>query len=199
MRLEFDYVPDDLRETERIYRRQISRSVTHRVPGGRWLLALIILAVIFLPMIFSNYLRNAAPAPPAAPAASPAPLTDLLVQLIPWLLIFGFIWFFVFRNLRRRHERTLAADPTLNLRQMVDVTDAGIVQQNGMARTEWNWTAFDRFYESDRLFLLPLAARRILMLPKRALATPADVDALRQLLEEHIQPPTGGFPVAPPK
>lgn len=28
-------------------------------------------------------------------------LLDILVPLIPWLLIFGFIWFFVFRQLRR--------------------------------------------------------------------------------------------------
>ena len=197
MRLEFDYVPDDLREMERMYRRQVSGNWINRVPGGPWLLTAIIVAVVAVPTIYSDLHRNAAPVPSAAPAASPAPLTDLLIQLIPWMLIFGVLWFFVFRKLRRRHERTLAADPTLNLRHTVDVTDAGIVQQSGLARTEWNWIAFNRFYESDRLFLLPLAARRFLMLPKRALATPADADALRQLFERYIQPPTGGFPVAP--
>ena len=197
MRLEFDYVPDDLRDMERLYRRRVSGNWINRVPGGPLLLVVIIGAVVLPAMIYNDYRGNGAPATPAPPA-TPVPMTDLLIQLTPWLLIFGFIWFFVFRKLRRRHERTLAADPTLNLRHTVDVTDAGIVQQSGLARTEWNWIAFNRFYESDRLFLLPLAARRFLMLPKRALATPADIDALRHLLEEHIQPPTGGFPVAPP-
>src|SRR5438552_9013191 len=28
-------------------------------------------------------------------------LVNIFVPLIPWLLIFGFIWFFVFRQLRR--------------------------------------------------------------------------------------------------
>jgi ATP-dependent Zn protease len=32
-------------------------------------------------------------------------LLDILVPLIPWLLIFGFIWFFVFRQLRHRQPQ----------------------------------------------------------------------------------------------
>ena len=199
MRLEFDYVPDDLRDMERLYRRRVSGNWVNRMPGGRWLLVAVIVAVIALPTIYSNYRHNAAPAAPAAPAAAPAPVFELLVQLIPWMLIFGFIWFFIFRKLRRRHARALTEDPTVNLRQTVDVTDAGIVQQTARMRAEWKWHAFDRFYESDRIFLLPLAARKFLILPKRALTTPAEVDTLRHLLQQHIQPPTGGFPVAPPK
>jgi ATP-dependent Zn protease len=31
-------------------------------------------------------------------------LVNLLVPLIPWLLIFGFIWFFVFRQLRKAND-----------------------------------------------------------------------------------------------
>ena len=31
-------------------------------------------------------------------------VTNILVPLIPWLLIFGFIWFFVFRQLRRASQ-----------------------------------------------------------------------------------------------
>ena len=30
-------------------------------------------------------------------------LINILLPLVPWLLIFGFIWFFVFRQLRRAH------------------------------------------------------------------------------------------------
>jgi len=35
---------------------------------------------------------------------SSSELTNILVPLIPWLLIFGFIWFFVFRTLRKQKQ-----------------------------------------------------------------------------------------------
>jgi cell division protease FtsH len=36
---------------------------------------------------------------------------DILVPLIPWVLIFGFIWFFVFRQLRKNAEAKAGAPP----------------------------------------------------------------------------------------
>jgi ATP-dependent Zn protease len=33
-------------------------------------------------------------------------VVNILLPLIPWLLIFGFIWFFVFRNLRKTQQAT---------------------------------------------------------------------------------------------
>lgn len=38
-------------------------------------------------------------------------LVNILVPLIPWLLIFGFIWFFVFRVLRRVQIQQPAPQP----------------------------------------------------------------------------------------
>jgi ATP-dependent Zn protease len=38
-------------------------------------------------------------------------LLDIIVPVIPWLLIFGFIWFFVFRNLRRQQQVPFANYP----------------------------------------------------------------------------------------
>jgi len=36
-------------------------------------------------------------------------LLEVLIPLIPWLLIFGFIWFFVFRQLRKSQPATAGA------------------------------------------------------------------------------------------
>ena len=38
-------------------------------------------------------------------------LMNLLLPLVPWLLIFGFIWFFVFRQLRRAGCQPVAQTP----------------------------------------------------------------------------------------
>jgi ATP-dependent Zn protease len=39
-------------------------------------------------------------------------LVNILLPLIPWLLIFGFIWFFVFRQLRRTTRQQCLIAPT---------------------------------------------------------------------------------------
>ena len=44
---------------------------------------------------------------------NPNLLTNILVPLIPWLLIFGFIWFFVFRQLRRTAQRAPTPTPVV--------------------------------------------------------------------------------------
>ena len=38
-------------------------------------------------------------------------LVDILIPLIPWVLIFGFIWFFVFRQLRGQQKQQPQAIP----------------------------------------------------------------------------------------
>jgi ATP-dependent Zn protease len=38
-------------------------------------------------------------------------LLSIVVPLIPWLLIFGFIWFFVFRQLRKNNQSRLTPAP----------------------------------------------------------------------------------------
>jgi ATP-dependent Zn protease len=40
-------------------------------------------------------------------------LMNILVPLIPWLLIFGFIWFFVFRNLRKQKQAQTTFPPPI--------------------------------------------------------------------------------------
>jgi ATP-dependent Zn protease len=41
---------------------------------------------------------------------SPSLMLNILVPLIPWLLIFGFIWFFVFRQLRGAQRGAYTGD-----------------------------------------------------------------------------------------
>ena len=57
--------------------------------------------------------------------ASPHWLFQVIIPLIPWLLIFGFIWFFVFRNLRKMR----ATDP--NAPRPVYIVPAPSGEQGG--------------------------------------------------------------------
>jgi cell division protease FtsH len=50
--------------------------------------------------LLSYFLENREPRTDLAAENSQSILVSILVPLIPWLLIFGFIWFFVFRQLR---------------------------------------------------------------------------------------------------
>lgn len=38
-------------------------------------------------------------------------LMSILVPLIPWVLVFGFVWFFVFRQMRSQGKKTVEAVP----------------------------------------------------------------------------------------
>src|SRR5438874_1908637 len=46
--------------------------------------------------------------------------------LIPWLLIFGFIWFFVLRPWRSRFQKGYDSQPTLHRPKSLEISDDGI-------------------------------------------------------------------------
>jgi hypothetical protein len=69
------------------------------------------------------------------------------------------------------------------------VSAAGVHMRGRMTEGDHAWSAFQQLDETERAFLLAYSAKSqapIVLLPKRALADPADVDALRELLRGRI-------------
>lgn len=75
-------------------------------PLQQWFVPVIVMAVTVVPLVTELFGSGgdasaaAATQPAAGGAASTTSLHDLCVPFIPWLLIFGLIWFLVFRMLR---------------------------------------------------------------------------------------------------
>ena len=49
-------------------------------------------------------------------------LINIFIPLIPWLLIFGFIWFFVFRQLRNANQKPKEPLPVIVVQPVTPVT-----------------------------------------------------------------------------
>jgi hypothetical protein len=61
----------------------------------------------------------------------------------------------------------------------------GVLVQSGHAKVEGEWARFNRFAETNDLFVLLTPPRGLTILPKRVLS-PSDLDALRELLRRKL-------------
>src|SRR5688500_752925 len=109
MRLEFTYTPEDLAEAAK------GVAATPASGGARRYWRGILGWALFIGLALALFFLRSQATPP--PAVTTAPRESLfarvLVPLVPWLLIFGFIWFFVFRQLRKQYQRVLDDNPHL--------------------------------------------------------------------------------------
>jgi hypothetical protein len=196
MRLEFTYQPEDFAEW--------SKAAGKR-PGMRphfarslitWLVFIGLAVVIFLWLPRENA-RGPQPLPPAVPARPVRDrVFDMLIGLVPWVVVFCVIWFFVYRQMRAGRG-IWNKDKTLQQPHALLVDDESVTLSGSTASTRWLWAAFAGWTETANLILLRQTDDVTVLVPKRA-ATPAELDELRGLLRRHIVPPTGGFPVNPP-
>jgi preprotein translocase subunit YajC len=134
----------------------------------------------------------------ATPASSPpADPMSILIPCIPWLLFFGFIWFFIFRQVRRRYRQVYEQTPALHRPQTITISENGLTFADATAERRLTWDHYVSFTETQNLFLLFTNGYTGDFVPKRIFATPAEVDAFRGLLKRRVNPPTGGFPITP--
>jgi YcxB-like protein len=99
---------------------------------------------------------------------------------------------------KRERNRSLVGPTTLH------ASERGICFVTQRHRVYQRWSAFEKFLEGERLFLLYENNSVFRMVPKRAFASPEDLQRFVALLLEHvpnvlIARPAGGFPVQPPK
>ena len=108
MRAEFQYTFEDFREAEAALHGSNRGSNPARVTFGRgllgWLLfiGLSVMLVVLVQRSRSNPPTRGGPAGPTAVAPSGNQPVDLLLSFVPWVVIFGFIWVFVYRQIRQQ-------------------------------------------------------------------------------------------------
>ena len=121
----------------------------------------------------------------------------ILLPVLPWVVIFAVIFLFVLRS--RGGLRALwDAQPAMHRPHVVEVYDDRIVFSDAVGRYEHAWEAFTHVRETPGTFLLFTSQFSMHILPKRAFAGGADVDAFRELVRRTIaQRPAPAFPVLP--
>jgi hypothetical protein len=137
-----------------------------------------------------------------APAQTEAqPRTPWILNVLPWFTMFIAVWIYIFRYLRTMLPRLWDAQPHLRLPNTVTAHDDGLRVEDANATHDYRWPAFVKFRESDRLFLLYVSQVSFIMIPKRAMPEPGNVEAFRQLLERNVAgdgPVPARFPLHEP-
>jgi hypothetical protein len=196
--VQYEYTLEDLNEAGRAHAKAMGKGFEanrSRLPRQLFWVASIGLAVVFFMLMQRNTPIQGTP--PIIPPPNQSPYLRILVLIIPGLLMVGYIWFLL-RSRSEAARRVWDNEPSLQLRRTLDADRSRVIIDNGQTRIERKWNSFRRFIESPNLFLLYTSDYAFDIVPKRAFASPAQVDEFRRLLEQQIQPPTGGFPVQPP-
>ena len=109
-----------------------------------------------------------------------------LVSLIPGSLLgFYFVYcgFALPLHFRRTYERNVMFKHDFS----ADISEDGIHITTATLATQYKWSNFARFVESDSLFLLYTSGQQnFVALPKRAFAA-TDISSVRELLQRQIQ------------
>lgn len=150
-----------------------------------WLL-FIALSVLMVMLLNNNASVPQRGSVASQPVQTSKSLSDVISPFIPWLVIFGFIWFFVYRQLRARGRRIWDANEDLR-QPHIAVFDYDAVTITGpKVSARMLWSAFDAWLETPNLFLLRQSVNDMYQLiPKHAV--PADrLGELRALLAARI-------------
>jgi hypothetical protein len=170
--------------------RQRYRDVTREAAGHvAWAWLPFVLAIIATPLLANSIATQSTTQPTAGNG-----WVDMLVPFIPWLLVFGFLWFFVFRRLTRR---MYMAQPSLMRPKTLELSDDEATVSDELSRLTYKWPAFVRFIETRNLFLMYVSEVMFHIVPKRAFDSQCELDEFRQKLREWADARSQGFPVLP--
>jgi hypothetical protein len=153
------------------------------------------LAIVFF-ILLKRRNASSAPPPPSTPSED-NPVLKMLLPALPWLLIFGFIWFFVYRQVRGGYKRLFDSTPALHRVRKLQVREDGLSMIEATAESRVTWDHYLQFTETPNLFLLYVATNAAEFIPKRVFPTEMAMNGFRTLLERNISPPAGAFPVVP--
>lgn len=122
-----------------------------------WFVFLAIFSLIFTPRVWVNYAA-------------------------PLVLAAGYLYIYYFAHrLAYRRNASLFSDIG------VDVTDEGLRIVTPHSDATVKWSRYQRWVESDKVFLLYMAVRTFNIIPKRVL-TPEQQSSLRAILERNLPP-----------
>jgi hypothetical protein len=105
----------------------------------------------------------------------------LIVGSIFLLLLQLVIPSLVFARFYRRNGRMFGL-------RTVTVSDTGIVSDHQLGHTESAWNTYEKFRETQKLFLLYQSTDIVGIVPKRAFASPADLQQFRALITSKVRP-----------
>jgi hypothetical protein len=100
---------------------------------------------------------------------------------------------------------TLRRNPLLEHTAAASINDAGLIEVQGLVRSEYPWQSFHGHRETPSLFLLFLAnpkthgARVFIIIPKRVLGGEVSVEVFGEFLSKRIRSHDSAFAVLPPK
>jgi hypothetical protein len=180
MRIEFTYLPQDIRELQWLVLRLPFASKSKSVG---WALFIICVWVLF--WIASPKNRNA----PIAQIVEQPPdiLRNAVLPLIPWLLIFAAIGFFIYRRFSSFGKGQFRTRREFQLAQVVELTPEGVSVQTEISKTQWKWAAFSSVLESVNVIALQLSKVSYLVIPKRALSAEQSIE-LKAMIQQYLQP-----------
>jgi len=197
MVLEFHYTPEDLAEMAKargdLAGKKAGRPVRSLLGWGLF----IGLAVVLFLLLSSQKKPPATPPPPPAAPPPESFFVAFVLPFIPWVLIFGFIWFFVFRQMRGVARRAWEKNLELHQQHTLEVGDDGLRLATPLAESFWRWPNFVGMTETANLVLLHMTNEAYLMIPKRAAADAARLEELKAILAAHVSQHTNAFPVVP--
>jgi hypothetical protein len=108
-------------------------------------------------------------------------LAVILIAFSIFLLLMQFVIpSLMFRRIYRRNPRMFG------MRNVI-ISDTGIVADHQLGHTESAWSMYEKFRETQKLFLLYQTTDVIGILPKRAFADAADLEQFRALVASKVR------------
>jgi hypothetical protein len=126
----------------------------------------------------------------------------VFVQFGPWVAWLVLITSVITFVHRRSQKPTLGPEGSWARQpHAVEIDDQTIEVRRGHVTNRFGWPYFVSYLETENLLVLYTADLSLLILPKRAFATPEQSDTFRGLVVNHVPngeflPPATGFPVA---
>ena len=108
------------------------------------------------------------------------PIAACLLLVLPVLILSAAL---SGRTLRKSWD----AQRGLRLPNAVEASDGGLVWSDPSDRSELRWAHFEGFRETANLLILYASPLFIRAVPKRAFASPADLDRFKALLQNHVR------------
>jgi hypothetical protein len=195
--IQFQWTYEEFREGLRAIRLGGKRDVKAGRGIFGWVL-FIGLAVMLFVVLQSNKRPPGAGASPGPTGSGDGPWYLQFWVFVPGGVFVAFLIAFavaVVRGGRRAFDR----EPIYHRMHTVHIGADGISLTNAVEQTSIRWEGYVKFGESANVFLLFTSKNSAQIIPKRAFATPADVEEFRAYATARIAPPTSAFPVLPPK
>jgi hypothetical protein len=161
-----------------------------------WVLAILLGIILYVVIHKGNAVVQSStpPSPWVVPGAAP-PSSDLfgdVIPFLPWLFVFSFLWFFLYKVFRGKAVIQIAGKQRIYVFRPEGVT-IGMLYTH----TESQWAVFLKFVETRQFFLLKTAPTAGHVIPKRVFRDAGEMDRFRIMLRDHIGIPTPrqAFPV----